>query len=301
MLPMSEPELLGGIELGGTKTVFAIGDKSGKLLERHTVATREPAAVVADACAFFGSQPQPIAALGVGAFGPVVVDPLASHYGHLLQTNKPGWSGFDLAGALARDIAAPIRLVTDVGAAAIGEARLGAARDVALSVYLTVGTGIGGAIVCNGELLPALLHPEMGHAMLERARDDVAASVCAFHHSCAEGLASGPAIMARFGRSLDKFAPDSAEFGLIADYMGQLCCNLVLTLSPQRIVLGGGVTGASGLVQAVQSEMTRRLGRYGPRGAAQPGYLCLPELGQDAGAVGAVLCASTLVRDHAKA
>lgn len=297
---MADKIILGGIELGGTKTVFALGDESGALLERHTVPTREPAAVIADACEFFCNRPQPVAALGVGAFGPVVIDPSARDYGRILQTNKPGWSGFNLAEALACGLTAPIRLVTDVGAAAIGEARLGAAKDVDLAVYLTVGTGIGGAISCNGELLPALLHPEIGHITLERHPTDSSLSACAFHPNCAEGLAAGPAIMARFGCSLDRLDPASAGFGLIADYLGQLCCNLVLMLSPQRIVLGGGVTGAAGLIEAVQAAMIRRLGSYGPREAAQPGYLCSPQLGHNAGVVGALLCASKLASRHAK-
>lgn len=292
---MHDAALIGGIELGGTKTVFAIGDGQGTILRRHTVSTRDPAAVIADACAFFNQSSLRIEALGVGAFGPVVVDPKAPDFGHLLDTNKPGWSGFNLMGALAQGIAVPARLVTDVGAAAIAEQRLGALRDVAIGIYLTIGTGIGGAIVCNGQLLPALLHPEMGHIALHRLAHDRAPSLCAFHDDCAEGLVAGPAIMARFGASLDHFMPDSAEYALVADYLGQLCSNLVLTLSPQRIVLGGGVGLAPGLTSAVQQSMVRQLGVYGPRATAQPGYLCPPALAQDAGVTGAMLCAAGAV------
>uniref|UniRef100_UPI0025E98F2B ROK family protein n=1 Tax=Sphingomonas sp. TaxID=28214 RepID=UPI0025E98F2B len=259
---MPDQACVGGIELGGTKTVFAIGDHRGTILLRKTLPTRDPAAVVADAGAFFTTSEPRIEALGVGAFGPVVVDRKAPDFGHLLDTNKHGWSGFDLIGALAGTIPVPARLVTDVGAAAIGEARLGALRGIDLGVYLTVGTGIGGAIVCHGELLPALLHPEMGHVGLHRRDDDHAPSQCNFHETCAEGLVAGPAIMARFDHPLDRFAPGGPEFALVADYLGQLCGNLVLMLSPWRIVLGGGVGKTPGLAEATRAAMARQLGSY---------------------------------------
>ena len=288
---MHNTTCIGGIELGGTKTVFAIGNTAGTIFRKETVPTREPVSVIADACRFFKNDARAISALGVGAFGPVVIDRQAPDFGHLLETNKPGWSGFDLMGALATGIGVPARLVTDVGAAAIAEARLGALRSVEIGIYLTVGTGIGGAIICNGELLPALLHPEMGHVALHRLPDDGASSTCSFHDDCAEGLVAGPAILARFGASLDHFAPASAQFDLVADYLGQLCSNLVLTLSPQRIVLGGGVGQAPGLTLAVQEAMVRKLGVYGPAATRQAGYVCPPALAQDAGVIGAVLCA----------
>ncbi len=289
---MTDTALYGGIELGGTKTVLAIGTHEGQIIARHCVPTRAPEAVIADAAAFFAASSLPIAALGVGAFGPIVIDPAAPRYGHLCATNKPGWSGFDLVGALAQALPVPLRLVTDVGAAAVGEARCGALRGQAIGVYLTVGTGIGGAIVTGGQILPALLHPEMGHITLQRRPDDTAPSACAFHDSCAEGLAAGPAIAARFGASLDHFAPDSHEFALIADYLGQFCAQIVLMLSPQRIVLGGGVTGAPGVVEAVHRAMVDALGCYGPEAVGAPGYVTAPALGQDAGIAGALVCAA---------
>lgn len=296
---MAEASLYGGIELGGTKTVFAIGRANGEIITRHAVATRAPEAVIADAAAFFGTHAGALAVLGVGAFGPIVIDRRAAGYGHLCDTNKPGWSGFDLLGALGQAIPVPVRLVTDVGAAAIAEARRGALRDTRIGVYLTIGTGIGGAIVADGEVLPALLHPEMGHIALQRLPGDSAPSTCAFHDNCAEGLAAGPAVMARFGQTLDRFAPDAPEFALIADYLGQLCSQIVLLLSPQRIVLGGGVCGAPGLIAAVHGAMVRQLGRYGPDATHLTGYLCPPGLGQDAGVVGGLLCAAAIAPEVA--
>jgi fructokinase len=289
---MTDARLYGGIELGGTKTVFAIGTGEGRIIARHTVPTRAPEAVIADAAGFFAASGHTIAALGVGAFGPIVIDPAAPDYGQLCETNKPGWSGFDLVGALAQAMPVPLHLVTDVGAAAMGEARSGALRGHTIGVYLTVGTGIGGAIVAGGQILPALLHPEMGHITLRRLPDDTGPSTCAFHEACAEGLAAGPAIAARFGKSLDHFAPDSREFALIAGYLGQLCAQIVLMLSPQRIVLGGGVGGAPGIIEAVHRAMVDELGRYGPQAVAAPDYVTAPALGQDAGIAGALVCAA---------
>ncbi len=293
---MADERLFGGIELGGTKTVFAIGTGDGTIMARHTVATRAPEAVMADAAAFFAGSGHSLSALGVGAFGPIVIDRKAADYGRLCDTNKPGWSGFDLIGALAQAIALPVHLVTDVGAAGIGEARLGALRGHDIGLYLTIGTGIGGAIIVGGKVLPALLHPEMGHIALQRLPGDDAPSTCGFHDNCAEGLAAGPAISARFGKSLDHFAPADPEFLMIADYLGQLCCQLVLTLSPQRIVLGGGVAGAPGLVPAVQRAMVRHLGGYAPGAVADQDYLTPPALGQDAGITGALVCAGEAIR-----
>ncbi len=294
---MADDRLFGAIELGGTKTVLAIGAGSGEIVARHTVPTRAPDAVIADAAAFFGESDHSLSALGVGAFGPIVIDRKAPAYGQLCDTNKQGWSGFDLIGALERSIGLPVRLLTDVGAAAIGEARLGALRGKDIGLYLTVGTGIGGAIIVGGKVLPALLHPEMGHVALHRLPGDTAPSICSFHDNCAEGLAAGPAIAARFGKSLDRFSPDDPEFLLIADYLGQLSCQLVLTLSPQRIVLGGGVGGAPGIVPAVHRAMVRYLGRYAPAAVAEADYLVAPELDQDAGITGALICAAEAVRN----
>lgn len=289
---MADARLYGAMELGGTKTVLAIGTADGTLITRRTIPTGPPEAVIAAAAAFFRESDCLPSALGVGAFGPIVIDRDAPDFGQLCQTNKPGWSGFDLAGALERALDLPVSLVTDVGAAAIGEARLGALGGLRIGIYLTVGTGIGGAIVVDGKILPALLHPEMGHIALQRLPGDTAPSTCRFHDNCAEGLAAGPAIAARFGTSLDRFPPTAPEFLMIADYLGQLCCQLVLTVSPQRIVLGGGVCKAPGIIGAAHEAMVRHLGQYAPDAVARPAYLAAPGLGENAGITGALLCAA---------
>lgn len=291
---MTDRTMLGAIELGGTKIVLAVGEPDGRILKRATVPTDHPDVVMPQVLTFFRTCGVQLSGIGVGAFGPIVIDRTARDYGRLLETNKPGWSGFDLAGSLSGGLRIPLALVTDVGAAAVGEAHLGALRNAPLGVYLTVGTGIGGAIVLSGSVLPALLHPEMGHIHLRRDPSDTAPSACRFHADCAEGLAAGPAIMARFGQSLSHFAPGGAEYRLVADYLGQLCANLVLTLSPHRIVIGGGVGKAPGLIPEVFSAMTRHLGGYCVGMADKPDLLTTPALEQDAGIVGALICAAQL-------
>jgi fructokinase len=291
---MTNKRLVGGIELGGTKSVVAIGFGDGSVAERVSLATVAPDLLVPQVAEFFRSQQAvygPIEALGVGAFGPIVVDRNARDYGTLLQTNKAGWSNFNLSSALGSAIAIMPYIVTDVAAAGIAEAVRGALSQTDLGIYLTVGTGIGGAIIFHGNPLPAMLHPEIGHIALLRQSADTARSICHFHPNCAEGLAAGPAIMARFGKSLSDFPAGSAEHGLIADYLGQLCANLVLTLSPQRIVLGGGVGQAPGLIGATHAAMLSHLGGYAPKFVEAVQFLCAPHFGQDAGIVGALYLA----------
>lgn len=291
---MADGKVLGAIELGGTKIVLAVGGSDGRVLQSVAVPTDHPDTVMPKVLDFFKDCGMPLSGIGVGAFGPIVIDPAAPNYGRLLETNKSGWSGFDLAGYLSTELRLPLALVTDVGAAAVGEAHLGALRDTRLGVYLTVGTGIGGAIILNGSVLPALLHPEMGHIRLQRGSDDTAPSACRFHPDCAEGLAAGPAIMARFGHSLSHFDQGGAEHRLIADYLGQLCANLVLTLSPDRIVIGGGVGKTPGLIPEISAAMIRHLGGYCVGLAERANFLTEPALGQDAGIVGALICAGLL-------
>ena len=298
---MTENRLVGGIELGGTKTLAAIGYDNGTIVERTSLPTVAPEILVPQIAAFFRTHSDalgPIAALGVGAFGPIVIDRNAPNYGRLLQSNKPGWSGFDLASALRSSFGLHPHIVTDVAAAGIAEAALGALIGADIGIYLTVGTGIGGAIMCHGRPLPALLHPEMGHITLQRIRDDAVSSTCRFHSGCAEGLAAGPAIIARFGQSLSHFPPEGMEHALIADYLGQLCANLVLTLSPQRIVLGGGVAKTPRLIAAIHAAMLVHLGGYAPKPIESAHFLCPPMLGQDAGITGA-LCLTEQARSEA--
>ena len=288
---MTERALVGGIELGGTKIVLAVGHPDGTIVAKTAIPTEEPQHALPRIIAFFAAWRGQLSGLGVAAFGPIVVDPAAADYGHLRDTNKQGWSGFDLAGSLADGLDLPLRLVTDVGAAGLAEARLGALAGARLGLYLTIGTGIGGAILVDGDIAPAMLHPEIGHLALQRHPGDGFASTCRFHPGCAEGLAAGPAVQARFGAPLNTFPAGSGEHALICDYLGQLCASLTLALSPHRIVIGGGVGQTPGIIPDTMRAMERHLGGYAVPQPGPDGYICSPQFGQDAGIVGALLCA----------
>jgi fructokinase len=287
--------VLGAIELGGTKVNVAVGQPGGGILARARISTAAPGPTLASVRDFFAEQAQrlgPVAALGVGAFGPVVINPRDAAYGRLLPNPKPGWSDIDLLDALAGITGGPVALATDVGAAGVGEAEAGALRGVACGIYLTIGTGIGAAILVDGRPLPALLHPEMGHFRLAKRPGDEQGCICRFHDSCAEGLVSGPAIAARFGKPLDAFAPDGPEMALASDYVGQLLASIVLAASPQRIVLGGGVAKAQGLLEAARREMPRTLNGYVSHGLDRRDLVVPPALGDDAGLTGALVLAA---------
>lgn len=298
---MDSDKLIAGIEFGGTKTIAALGNGDGRLIVSKEFATAAPWQLVSQICSYLLDRAKDfgiIQGIGVGAFGPVVVDRKSAIFGRLLGTNKPGWSGFDLVGAIKEHIAAPLMLVTDVGAAGMGEARFGNFRDVDLGLYLTVGTGIGGAILHHGMPIPALLHPEMGHLPLARQAGDAAASTCSFHGDCAEGLVAGPAIYARYGQQLSEFAPDGTQYQLASDYLGQLLASLQLAISPQRIVIGGGVSQAAGLIDLVRVAMKRHLGSYIDCDPLDPAFLVPPLLGAEAGVIGA-LVAGTIAAEEA--
>jgi fructokinase len=287
--------VLAAIELGGTKINAAIGTADGHIVARARIPTGEPDETLSAVRAFFAGEASrhgPPDALGIGAFGPLVINPADPAYGRLLPNPKPGWSGVDLLAALAPITAGPVVLATDVGAAGVGEAAGGALKGISAGVYVTIGTGIGAAILVNGRPIPALLHPEIGHLRLAKRAGDEKGCVCRFHDSCAEGLVAGPAIAARFGQALDAFSPEGPQVALAADYVGQLLASIVLAVSPQRIVLGGGVSKAPGLREAARGEMLRALNGYVSHGLDDANFVVPPALGDDAGLFGALVLAA---------
>jgi fructokinase len=233
--------ILGGIEAGGTNYRCVLGNARGDIIESVTFPTGAPEPTLDKALAFFAAQPVRIAALGVGHFGPVDIDPRSRRFGHVLKTPKPGWSDFDVLSPFRR-IGVPTVFQSDVNAAAVGEAALGAAQGLRNFVYVTVGTGIGGGVVINGQLLHAARHPEIGHMRVGRdvARDDFV-GCCPFHRDCLEGLASGPALKGRWGVPAEQLPPDHQAWALEAHYLATLGMNLCACYSPDRIIFGGGV------------------------------------------------------------
>ena len=283
--------LYGGIEAGGTRWNCAVGDgESADLVATGTFPTAEPAETLARAIDFFADH-GPIAALGVGCFGPLDLRPGSPTWGQLTTTPKPGWSGVDVAGPLGAALAVPVAFDTDVNAAALGELRWGAGRGLGTLVYLTVGTGIGGGVISAGRPLHGLLHPEIGHMLIPHDRErDPYPGLCPFHGDCLEGLASGPALRERWGAPAEELS-DPAVWELEADYLAFGLANVVLALSPERIVLGGGVGDAPGLRELVRPRLADLLGGYvdvPELGAGIDEFLVAPALGKRSGVLGAI-------------
>jgi len=289
--------IYGGIEAGGTKFVCAVGCAPDSVREEARFATRGPQETLADALAFFrvAHAKYGLAAIGIATFGPAIVDPASPDWGHIGQTPKAGWSGTDLAGLFAREFGVPVGFDTDVNGAGLAEARWGAAQGCSQSVYVTVGTGIGGGIIVDGKPLHGLQHPELGHIRVCRpSGENAARGICRFHDDCLEGLASGPAIKARWGAELGELPPGHPAWQAEADYLGQLCAELVLMVSPERIVLGGGVMGNEALFAPIRAAARARLGGYVPaleREGAMETLIVPPALGARSGIIGALALA----------
>ncbi|MEY4762042.1 MAG: hypothetical protein RLZZ200_1898 [Pseudomonadota bacterium] len=297
---MTHEPLFGAIEAGGTKFVCGISRGRGPLLESarfDTISPRETLGAVTD---WFLAQRErlgPIDSLGIASFGPLDLDVESESYGRYFPTPKLGWSGADLVGPLRTVLGCPVGLDTDVNAAAIAEHQLGAGRGATSVAYVTVGTGIGVGIVLRGEAVHGRMHPEVGHISLRRdPRDQAFPGTCPFHGDCLEGLASGPAIAARYARSLSELEDDHPGREIIAGYLGQLAANLALTCSVDRVVFGGGVLQTPGLVDLIRRATRLRLGGY-----LQPDcyrdsideFVVTPGLGTLSGITGALLLAES--------
>jgi fructokinase len=280
--------MIGGIEAGGTKCVLAVGPAPERIEATQIIPTRGPEETIADIVAWFGKQ-TPVSALGLATFGPVGLDPSRSDYGHILQTPKPGWSGFDFAGSLAAALGVPVLVETDVNAAALAEAHAeGTASSLA---YMTVGTGIGVGLVIDKRCVHGAAHPEMGHYFPRRPEgDDGFAGVCPFHGDCLEGLASGPAILARWGATLSDLPSDHPALEIVAAYLAQACHTLFAATSVETVVVGGGVLDTPGLRERMAALVSTFDAGYLPGGARH--CLIAPRLGHRSGITGAMTLAA---------
>ncbi len=280
----------GLIEAGGTKFVLGIANGPDAVLETTRIPTAEPEATIAGMLSWFAER-GPLDAIGLASFGPIELDPASPEWGHILETPKPGWSGTDLAGPLARAFGCPVSADTDVNAAALAESIWGAGRGQRCTVYLTVGTGIGGGAVIEGQTLRGLSHPEMGHIRVpHHPTDDGFGGVCPFHGDCLEGMASGPAVIARYGCSLSDLPDGHPGHAIIAWYLAQAAVTVQAMLEPGRIIFGGGVMNTPGLLELVQSDAERLGGGYF-RGRPSE-VIVRPGLGERSGLLGALALAA---------
>lgn len=252
---------IGALEAGGTKMVLGAYTETGEELERISLPTLSPEETVPPMRAFLDRHR--VDALGVGSFGPLELNPEAANYGSITTTPKLKWRDYPLLQALTEGRNIPSAIDTDVNAAVLAEAELGAAMGLTDAVYITVGTGVGGGVLSGGKLVHGLLHPEVGHMLLRPHPEDVnPRGVCPYHDGCLEGLASGPAIGARVGGDARDLPDGHVTFVIEAEYLAQMCANLIVTLSPQRIILGGGVMQREALFPMVRARTLALLGGY---------------------------------------
>ena len=284
---------LGALEAGGTKMVCAVGDENGNVFERESFPTRMPEDTMPAIIDYF--KDKGIEALGIGSFGPLNLDPKSPEFGNITTTPKPGWANYPLRGALLEALHVPVGIDTDVNAAALAEARLGAGKGLDSLVYYTIGTGIGGGALVEGRLLHGLVHPEMGHILLRPdPRDPAPHGFCPYHDGCLEGMANGPAIEKRWGVSAKELPEDHVAWDVEAEYLSQMCVSTIVTLSPKKIVLGGGVMHQTHLFPRIRRLTLEKLNSYVAHPAILDGidnYIVPPALGDNAGAAGSLLLA----------
>jgi fructokinase len=292
----------GGIEAGGTKTVCAVGAGSDELGASVRIPTTTPEETIGRILEFFRQyqEREPLVAVGIASFGPVDARPGSPTFGYITTTPKPGWTQTDFAGIIRRELGTPVGFDTDVNAAALAEQRWGAAQGVDSFVYLTVGTGIGGAAMVDGKLVHGLNHPEMGHVRIphDRATDPFAGS-CPYHGDCLEGLAAGPALEARWGQPAEMLAEEHPAWLLEADYLALGLMNLICILLPERIIMGGGIMQQPRILPLVRQKAQELLSGYFQVPLIldrMDEYVVAPGLGDQAGVLGAIVLAQQAVK-----
>jgi fructokinase len=288
--------VFGGVEAGGTKFVCAIGTGPDDVRARAVIPTTAPGETMAAAVEFFASHAGvPVAAIGIASFGPIDLDPRSPTFGCITTTPKRGWSDTDVVGPFRARLSVPVGFDTDVNGAAVAEHRWGAARGLGTVVYLTVGTGIGGGALVGGRPVHGLVHPEMGHVRVPRdPAVDPFPGACPFHGDCLEGLASGPAMEARWGARSETLAADHPAWDLEARYLALGIVNVIAVLSPERVVLGGGVMRAAGLLPRIRRHVLDALAGYVRAPAIVDDidrYIVPAALGDRAGVLGALALA----------
>ncbi|MBE5786588.1 MAG: ROK family protein [Clostridiales bacterium] len=286
----------GGIEAGGTKMVMAVADDKMNILCRESIATGAPDATLERMIAFFRGHP--VDALGVASFGPLDLKKDSPTYGYITKTPKLDWVDYPLLPLLKAALDVPCELDTDVNAAALCEAKMGVAKGLKNCMYVTIGTGIGAGVYCEGNLVHGLMHPEWGHIPVAPRKDDtMPEGICPYHGGCLEGLASGPAIEKRWGKSAKELAPDHPAWQLEAHYLAQMCVTALMTVSPEKIILGGGVMGQRQLFPMIHKETMRLLGGYLACVKDTASLIVPPACYPDSGLVGALLLAKSALEE----
>ena len=283
----------GALEAGGTKMVLAVMDEEGNTVRQTVIATKTPDETMPEMIAFFSSGS--VCSLGIGGFGPLNLDRNSPEYGCITETPKTAWRHYPLLQAFREALKIPVGLDTDVNAAALAEARLGAAKGKESCLYVTVGTGIGGGVIIHGKPVHGLMHPEIGHISVSPLPEDpMPEGICPYHPHCLEGLASGPAIEKRWGISARELSPDHPGWEIESAYLAQLCACAMLAFSPEMIILGGGVMQQKFLLPRIREKTLKLLNGYIAHPAVSEGldrYIVAPGLDTRSGITGAYLLA----------
>lgn len=283
----------GALEAGGTKMVLSWLDENGRMLERQSVPTRTPDETMPAMIDFFRAHP--VDALGVACFGPIDLNPASRTFGYITATPKLAWRNYPILPTFREALGVPAAMDTDVNAAAMAEARLGAARGLDSCLYVTVGTGIGGGVYVHGQPVHGLVHPEFGHQLMLPAQGDPAPEgFCPYHKHCLEGLACGPAMEKRWGVSARDLPHDHPAWDVETTYLAQMCHNAMMIFSPEKIILGGGVMQQEFLFPLIRAKTVQLLGGYVCSPAVDDGlrdYIVAPGLGVNSGVMGAYLLA----------
>ncbi|MDO5088910.1 MAG: ROK family protein [Leptotrichiaceae bacterium] len=281
--------VIGAVEAGGTKFICGLGNEKGDIIEKINFPTTTPEETMKKVIEYFKDKKFDV--MGIGSFGPI--DPVKNSetYGYITKTPKPYWSDYNIVGELKRHFNVPMEFDTDVNGAALAEAWWGAGQGLKNVMYITVGTGIGAGAVVNGVMLQGLTHPEMGHIFLKRHSEDDFEGRCPFHKDCLEGMAAGPAIEDRWGKKGQELADDMRVWELEAYYLAQAIVNYILILSPQRIIMGGGVMKQQQLFPLIRKNVRKFLNGYVHKKEIleeTDKYIVYPGLGDEAGFVGAI-------------
>jgi fructokinase len=288
--------LFAGIEAGGTKFVCAIGNEKGEIIEKQSYPTTTPEETMGNVISFFKGKE--FVSMGVGSFGPIDPDKKSETYGAITTTPKPGWSNYNIIKELDKHFDVPKAFDTDVNGAALGELTWGAAKGLNSCLYITIGTGVGAGAVVENKLIHGLLHPEMGHIFVRRHKEDTYEGKCPFHKDCLEGMAAGPAIEDRWGIKGHELSINHKAWDFEAYYLAQALVNYILILSPQKIIMGGGVMQQEQLFPKIREYVVELLGGYVQKDEILKDiheYIVYPELGQAAGTCGAIALAMKAV------
>lgn len=295
-------KLYGGIEAGGTKFACAVGGGPEQIVDEIRFPTTTPVETLQKVYDFLAPYRDQLCGVGLGAFGPVDVDPNSPAYGYITTTPKPGWANTDILGTLRRELKVPVVMDSDVAAAAMGEFKWGASQGLDPSLYLTIGTGIGGGLIVNGRPHNGIVSPEMGHIRLPRDLSlDPFPGICPYHGDCFEGLACGPAIQARFGRRAETLPDDDPFWPVEAGYIAYALVNYILTLVPRKIVLGGGVMQKAFLFPQIREKVLELLNKYLNHSTLidhMDTYIVPPLLGNRSGVLGGMALAMSAESDH---